>query len=470
MVMLDKVRQTIARWDMISPGMTVLVGVSGGPDSVALLDILVQLRDELQISLCVAHLNHKLRGPEADADAEYVKELAGRYDIPAVVEEADVAAYRKEHGLSMEEAAREVRYRFFARALGHAGADRVALGHQANDQAETILFNMIRGTGLAGLAGIPPVRGLYVRPLIEVTRREIEQYCTARGLNPRTDSSNLNVEYTRNRIRKELIPYLEREFNNDIVASLLRTGEICRGEEAYLEEQAAKSYRAVLRDKGNESITLNIAALMDLPLAIQRRVVRLAWAEASGSRGLAFLHVERVLALASRRNGASSLHLPGDIVAECQYDTLLFRASAYERGPFHFVYTLRVPGCTYIPELDVSLWTEIWQDFTVTNPGGFPANEAVVDYDRVKLPLKVRTRRKGDIFEPYGLKGRLKLKKFFINIKMPRRDRDQTPLVVDNRERIVWVGGQRIADFCKLTGDTRKVLFMRLLPGSPGFE
>ncbi|MGB9803375.1 tRNA lysidine(34) synthetase TilS, partial [Desulfofundulus sp.] len=310
------VRSFIDRFHMIAPGDRVLVGVSGGPDSVALLHLLWRMKGELHISLAVAHLNHMFRGEEARADARLVEELAKDLGLPVYLEEFDVPAYRERTGLSAQDAARRVRYRFFEEVARRTGASRVALGHHADDQAETILFNFLRGTGPAGLKGIPPVRGMYIRPLLDTRRREIERYCQEHSLPVREDASNKKTIYTRNRIRLELIPQLETEYNPRLVDALVHLGHICREENDYLEEQAALLYGRVLKVEGEHHLLLAVPELLSTPLALVRRVLRRAWCHLTGSGGdLSYLQVESLLTLLHTAAGGRVVELPRGVRA-----------------------------------------------------------------------------------------------------------------------------------------------------------
>jgi tRNA(Ile)-lysidine synthase len=452
---------------LVSPGMRVLVAVSGGPDSVALLDVLYRLRQTLDISLTVAHLNHRLRGEEADNDARYVRELAQRYGLPCILEEFDVAAYRQRHRLSTQLAAREIRYRFFIRAARETGAARVALGHQADDQAETILHRFLRGAGPAGLAGMPPLRPPFIRPLLPLRRRDIEFYCRERGLNPRYDASNLDPVYTRNRLRHRLMPLLEAEYNPNLVTNLLRLGEICRADNACLDELAAKAFRRVAR-RINGRIDLDATALVRLAPALGRRVVRLAWSELAPARpALDFDHVERVLTLAAQTAGGRRLDLPGGFTAAKQAGRVVLGPRSVPPPAKPWCYELRIPGRTQLPAVNRSITAEIRpaKDISLLKLG---PGYAVLDIDALSFPLYVRNRRPGDVFAPQGAGGRMKLKEFLINCKVPRTERDRIPLVFDREGRLAWVVGYRIADFCKLGPASRTALLLHVSPTGAG--
>jgi len=458
--LLEQVFFLIRKHCLIAEEEKILVGVSGGPDSIALLHILWMLRDELKIFLHVAHLNHQLRGEEARADALFVQDFAEKLNLPYTIESFDVRTLQKETGLSLQEAAREARFAFFEREVRRLKADKVALGHHADDQAETILFNLLRGTGVKGLGGIPPLRGIYIRPLLEVRRQEIEAYCRVHALPFRLDPSNLKPVYTRNRIRLQLLPLLEHEYNPQLARVLVRLGNICREENAYLELLAREAYQRVVEKEKEGELVLNRASLVAQPLPLRRRIFRLAWQRVSGeTKELAYEHVERLLEMLA--NGARALALPGGVRAVKTKNTFrLFRNDQLQRIP-PYQYPLVIPGITFIPELDLEIQAEIlpvekappWKDLTL--------REAILDYGLVKEPLRVRRRKEGDVFAPLGLGGTVKLKKFLIDQKIPRSERDRLPLVVSGEE-IMWVGGLRMAEHWKVTEKTKVCLFLQI--------
>ncbi|MEW6447842.1 MAG: tRNA lysidine(34) synthetase TilS [Bacillota bacterium] len=462
MDILPQVKTAIERFKMFRPGDPVVVGVSGGPDSVALLDLLYRLQDEYRLSLHVAHLNHSLR-EEAAAELEFVKHLAASYRLPVTVETADVRGYARERRLSVEHAAREVRYRFFASVLAGTGAKRVALGHQADDQAETVLLNVLRGTGLTGLKGIPPVREPYVRPLIEVRRAAIEAYCAFRQLKTCLDASNVRPVYRRNRIRHELIPLLEREYNPSVIQALCRLSAIAREEEEFMAREAARVYREVLIQK-EAGPGLKIKGLQAVPPAIARRVIRLAFKEVTGCPyELDFLHTEEVLALLFQGAGRE-VSLPQGIQAIRSYEELIFEKEK-EPGIPDFQYRLEVPGATAVPEL--ALMVEARLRDGGPDAAALPPNEALLDYDSLQPPLFVRRRRAGDVFHPFGYPAPVKLKNFLITQKIPRYLRDRLPLVVDGTG-IIWVAGVRTNERTRVTAETKHFLHLRIISMEQG--
>ncbi len=463
MELLHRVRDFMTRHRMVEQGVKVVAAVSGGPDSMAMLHILNYFKDEMKISLHVAHLNHQFRGAESDEDAWFVAGMAGRYGLPCTIEAVDVAAYRKQKRLSKQVAAREVRYRFLIDTAGKVGAQRIALAHQADDQAETILINFLRGAGVPGLKGIVPVReNLYIRPLLTVRRFEIERFCREMNLPFRQDSSNLELVYLRNRIRLNLVPVLERDYNPGFVPALLRLGEICREEDAFLEEEAVKAYQDCLLEQNTEKITLSLECLGCLPVAIRRRVLRCAWQSlAKRPRNLAYDHTEALMDRAGESAAGTRAVLPGNIKALRTYQTIELTGRRDGQGTPYYIYPLNVPGATYIPEIGRTVHAEIKSRKTAGDPGRLPPEEVLLDYDRLPSQIFVRRRLEGDVFHPFGQVSSTKLKDFLIKQKIPREERDKIPLVSTPGE-IIWAGGVRAGERFKINDTTGRVLHLKL--------
>lgn len=460
---LHKVKAYIYRYRMVERGCKILVAVSGGPDSVALLHVLHVLQGELGISLHVAHLNHMFRGAESEEDALFVSRMAGRYGLPVTVKSIDVPSFCGEARLSKQVAARKARYSFLSETAGQVGASKIALAHQADDQAETILINFLRGAGITGLRGILPVReGLYIRPLLATRRHEIERYCSDMDLPFRQDSSNVKPVYARNRVRLELIPFLEKEYNPGFVSTLLRLGEICRDEDSYLEELAGVAYEKAHLDSGAGRVALSLDELREMPVAISRRVLRRAWETLIGNqRGLSFQHVETTLDLISAGKTGARVVLPGNAAAIRRYSTLEIVKGRVKRGTPYYIYPLNVPGYTRIPEIGRIVLASVVPKTQSQEPKQLPLTEALLDYDKLPPAIFVRRRMDGDVFHPYGLASGLKLKDFLIKQKIPRENRDRIPLISTPQE-IVWVCGIRVGEKWKVDKNTKRVLYLRM--------
>lgn len=468
--MLEKVGGFISSHRLFERGHLVVVGVSGGADSMALLHILNSLRNRLEIKLQVAHLNHGLRGEEAREDASFVEAAAQALGIPCTVSEANVAEIARQGKLSIEEAARQARYEFLFQVANEVGGDRIAVAHNADDQAETLLIHLLHGTGPEGLAGMKPVSGLVVRPLLEIRRREIENYCLTSRIPFRTDSSNFDLTFLRNRIRHQLIPVLT-EYNPNIVENLVRTAEIIRGENDYMDGEVLSATSEVLKVTG-EKICLEESVFSGLDLAIQRRLIRQVYRQLLGKdAALDFSHVERVREFILSGQTGKVLELPGSAIVEKTYSGAVFFVSSPEdlseqKDVVWEEIELEVPGITSLDAVNAIVEAAVYP-FEEVKTKVYTADqeEAFLDGEKLDYPLKVRQIKPGDTFHPLGSSGRKKIKDFLIDEKVPRQKRTTVPVVTDSRG-IVWLVGYRIDERAKITDKTRQVLYLRVKPVS----
>lgn len=426
---------------------------------MALVHALWSLRDELGISLHVAHLNHSFRGAESDKDAEYVRELASSLGLESTIEKVDVPQIRKTLRLSAEEAARLVRYDFLDRLATDIHTDRIVLGHTADDQVETVLLNLLRGTGVDGLSGMPPVRGKLIRPLISTRRSEIEYYIEEHGLHPRIDETNLLPAYTRNKVRLELLPLLRKDYNPEIDAAILRLAELAREDTAYLNMKAEEALNRITVSRGDGSISLDADVFTAYPLPIRRRLIREAVREVRGELAdIGFIHVEELLRLIEA-GGNFKYELPGGTFVQRTGNLIVFLSSRPSEVPIVYCHELSVPGETLIPEIQAVIKAELSGE--PLSPMRPPDTlDIVLDYAGVKGKLKVRNWRPGDRIRPLGLGGSKKVQDIFVDKKIPREARYRVPIIVDD-EKIVWVVGLAISETVKVTDATREFLRLR---------
>lgn len=454
--MLNRLLLTINKYNMIKRNDIVVVGVSGGVDSVALLHALYCLKDELGIILHVAHLNHQFRGEDAKEDARFVQKFSAQLGLGCTVEEFDVPAYIRKTKLSPEEAAREIRYNFFADVAQQLQANKVALAHNANDQAETVLFNFLRGSGSEGLGGMPPIRDeLYIRPIIEIWRPEIENYCAQNKLQTRLDKTNSEKIYTRNKIRLDLLPYLQKEFNPNIMINLVKTGDILRQENKYLQEITNQVIEQLAEVKEGR-ITIELKQFAKQPLPVQRRILKSTANLLSQGNNLEFKHIDDLITFADQGHSGAQLDLPGSLRALKNYEQLILTEHEIVAAD-EFRYELKVPGETKIKEVDRLIKAEIINHNNIKISKEQNPNIAYFDYDKLPAAIVVRNRCDGDVFSPLGLGGNKKLKDFLIDIKIPRVSRNAIPMLVSGNE-IIWVAGIRISDKWKVTEKTKKIL------------
>jgi tRNA(Ile)-lysidine synthase len=463
--LLQQVQQTIQDYQMVTRGHTLLIAVSGGPDSMVLLHTLWHLREPLALKLCVAHLNHQMR-PSAAEDAQFVETTAHHLGIQCICKTLDVPTYQRQHKLSPEDAARQVRYAFLRTTAAQLGADRIAVGHTADDQAETVLLHLLRGSGLRGLCGMPPMRVPIIRPLIRVLRRDVLEYLRTHRLPCREDPTNDQRRYTRNRIRLDLLPTLQRCYNPRLVQALCTTAQILADDEAALQAMSRQHFDSARLPSASAQIQLKIGELTRLPPTLQRRVLREALNEVMGNlQGVTSTHIAAMRTLLRPGVGHKWLRLPQGVVVERCYEVLLIHRQGLSAAVDVDV-PLPVPGVCRIEALGVTIVSDLFRHQAAAGP--FPTGEVTwLDADRVGQDARVRTRRPGDRLQPLGSIYTRKLKAFLIDAKVPRVVRDRLPLVVSSAG-IAWVAGLRPAEWAKVVPATRLILRLHILRDDSG--
>lgn len=437
--MLNIVKATIEKEQLIEKGDKIVVAVSGGPDSVALLHVLNALKTTYDISLVVCHLNHMLRGKDAEDDAVYVKELSESLELQCFIFEEDIEAYGKENKMSFEQAARERRYALFEQVKIETKAQKIAVAQNKNDQGETLLMRLMRGSGLEGLTGIKYKRDDIIRPLLNVSRQMIEAYCEDCELKTRIDKTNLEANYTRNKIRLELIPYIEAHFNPNIKNCLHQTASLLQADQAFIESYVASSMATIDKCK----IPLN---LLPEDEAIKSRWFRaLIDHHAGDTKEVTYSQLQQLMAL--NRHGAKMIIK--EITFEIGYDHLLIYKDEKK-----FNHSMQILNFT--EDVPQGL-------FTISKAIPSDGQYIVIDESCVQGDLKIRYRQPGDVFKPLGMNGRKKLKDFFIDLKIPAHKRDDVMLLCDD-EHIIWVVGYRLSDDFKVTSNTTKKIVIQYKP------
>ncbi|MBP8614379.1 MAG: tRNA lysidine(34) synthetase TilS [Firmicutes bacterium] len=470
-MILNKVRQAIEKYDMIKSGDLVICAVSGGPDSMCLLDSLLYLCKDLNFRVCVGHLHHHMRGEQADKDAELVADFSRSRGIPITIGHADVFGLAKDMGVGVEEAGRIARYKFLFELCEEIGADRIAVGHNMNDQAETVIMRLARGAGTQGLAGISPVKDNVIRPILYLSRSEIEEYCSKRQLPVITDVYNFDLKYTRNLVRHKVIPQIAELLNPSIVETLSNTAEVLRWDAEFLENCATGVFEDISTKEGRVTL-VDEASLNTLPEAMSSRVLELAWRECSGKTDC--LNVEHVIRLMDNKGGTQSL--PEGVTADSHRGYLGF----YPPAPHDVDIEIRVPGVTFVPELGLTITSRVFDKpsgFTpcLGNAKGLEGERtsdslfmvelrAFADYNICGDVIRVRTRKPGDRFKPLGMRGKeKKLQDFLVSVGVSRYYRDFVPIFVCG-DRIIWVGGFRLSEEFKVTENTSKILEITVEP------
>lgn len=458
MSLIEKVLSTIKRFGLIRPSDLIIVGLSGGPDSVCLTYVLWRLKGLINMELIPVYVNHGLRPEEIPAEIELCRRFVKDLGYELVVKERDVQSYVKATGLNKQEAARHLRYDALKEVLQENKAQAIALGHNADDQAETIIMRLLRGTGPQGLQGIPPLREDIIRPLIEIERKEIEDYIFKEGLLYVIDSSNLRTEYLRNWVRFKVMPLL-KEKNPSITRTLTRMALLFQEEERFYEIEVTKALRSSISRKTASSIELFLNPLEAMDKRLLRRLIRKALDETFGLRSLDFGHVEDIADLVKKGFPGDRVYLKREIRVVKAYSTIIITSEPpLKLGE----YLLSLPGSVEIKEKGIKLIAEL----TGQRPDdmGDGRSRIVIDMDRLSgNTLIVRPRKRGDYFYPFGLGKKKKIQDFFVDLKIPRDERDSVPIVEDSG-RIVWIGGYRMDERFKITEDTKRFLILRIEP------
>jgi tRNA(Ile)-lysidine synthase len=470
------VRRAVEEHALWPPGATIVAAVSGGPDSLALLGTLLALRargdPRAPGEIVVAHLDHGLRGEASAADAAFVAAFAAERGLRCVVGREDVRSLARREKRSLEDAARRARYGFLRRVAAEVGADCIALGHTRDDQAETVLMHFLRGSGLAGLAGMAPLEGDLARPLLDLGRAETVAYCEARGWQPRYDASNEDPSFLRNRIRRELLPTLER-YNPRLRETLARNAALIADDERFLEERAREAWVSTLAAETAEAITFRLDGLRALPAALRHRLLRAAALRlAGGEQGLEAAHIEAAERLIRRGARGASIALPsglrlsrgeGSVTVERVHTPAVPEPTLTEEA------MLDVPGELELPALGLRLRAWRADELLPRLQGGAvlevherPTGSVVyLDADVAGDRLRVRAWRPGDRFQPLGLPHQKKLHDYFVDTKIPREQRARIPLVF-GRDHLVWIAGQRLDHRARITSTTQHVLALAL--------
>lgn len=451
---IKKVDNTISKYRMIGRGDRVIVAVSGGADSVCLLDVLHSLKGVLGIELVVAHFDHGLRPGEDASETEFVKSLATSFDCDFVTKKAGPAL--KLGSASLEERARDVRYRFLKEVKEQFSAQKIAMGHNLNDQAETVLMRLLRGSGPSGLSGIPPVRDTHIiRPLIEVTRSQIQSYLSNRGLSHITDSSNSETKHLRNEIRLNLLPQLER-YQPKIVEILGRTAGIMREENEWLEAKATRWLKKWAEKGSNDEIVLPLLQFKGLPEPLKNHVIRQALKRKGGSlRRISLPTIDAIKQIATGSKPQAEVTLPNMLAVKRVYDRLIFSKSK-PQTPKRFGYIMDKPGAFDLETLGCTIQLEEVERKALVELKT-SAWTACLDADLITYPLMLRNFLPGDRFVPLGMTGHKKLKSFFIDMKIPSHVRARIPILLQGNKPI-WICGLRIDDRFRVTSKTKRVL------------
>ncbi|MEA5002610.1 MAG: tRNA lysidine(34) synthetase TilS [Christensenella sp.] len=450
------VREFIQENNLIEAGQTVGVAVSGGPDSMALLSCLCLLAPSAFFSVVCVHFEHGIRGQESLDDADFVSQYCAEHNIPFYMSAADVPSLAEEWHVGKQSAAKRAREEYFKSLTENGDVDVIATAHHLDDNAESVLMHILRGSGTDGLRGIHPKNAEIIRPLLCVNRQEILAYLEEKGIGYVTDKTNEENEYTRNFIRNVLMPQLRERINPDVAGALNRLSVIAEYDAKYIGDMAQRDFAQCAKVL-NDSVEIDIGMFGRLSEAIRCRIVRLACEKLYITQDVQNVHVLSVLALADKNRTGSRVNLSNNLYAAVEYGKLLIGFSARESDvsfcmPFDFEATNELPDGSTVAIGDVYEC-----DYENSDP-----NIAYVDADKLPGALMLRTRYHGDMIHPLGAPGKKKLKDYFIDKKLPRGERDKTPLLADG-SRIVWAAGHVIDDECRVTDDTTRIYCLKYM-------
>lgn len=456
------VKNDILENNLFEKGSGIVIGLSGGADSVCLLKVLKDLQTEFELKLTAVHLNHSLRGEEADQDQAFVEELCADWNIELAVFKKDVNEIAQKKKITVEEAGRITRYSLFNQVLKERKARYIAVAHQKEDQAETIMLNILRGTGLDGLCGMSIKQGNIIRPLLNVSRKQIEDFLKGENIPYRIDSTNLDSDYTRNRVRNKLFPMIRNMFDVDPVSQLVKLSAVVQPERDFLESTAEEAFSKVAVID-SFYVKISLEKFNSLSPAIKNRIIRIAWEKINkGRKNLEYIHVEQILNLCQNGTTGKKIVLPKGIEAKISYGCLIFSLKTPQEFS-SFLYPIRIGEVTKAAEAGGILETEIMPAQGAFKKYGYPWNInerayiQLFDYDKLNGKLILRSRAEGDVIRPVGLGGEKKLKKFFIDEKIPRENRDKIPLVALGN-KIAWIIGMRTSEEFKAKKDTKNVI------------
>lgn len=421
--MLDKAMLTIQKYNMIQDNDCIIIGISGGADSVALFHFLYTIKEIYNLTLIGVHIHHGIRGIDADLDAEYVKNLCNNYKIDCKIIKYDIYKEAKKLKITEEEAGRLKRYEAFETVLKKYNGNKIAVAHTMNDQAETVFMRICRGTGLKGLTGILPMRDNIIRPFIESSREDTEQYCNQNNLIYKDDYTNNMDIYTRNKIRLQLIPWIKQNLNQSIIQTISNMSLLLQEEQNYIEQQSELAYN-FCSSIDNNRIKLDIDKLKNYPLVIQKRIFRIAiYNLTKDLHDIELCHITNIIELIKKQTG-KKINLTNNIIVHKQYNNLYF----YIRDnitDLNFCYDLKLNTKIYIKEIENYIVSEL---ICIEDFKSKPNNVRIFDYDKINGDVKIRNRNSGDKIYLKGI-GNKKLKDFFIDIKLPKDERDKIPLI-----------------------------------------
>lgn len=453
-------KETVARHNLIQEGDSILVALSGGPDSVCLLHLLHRYSKEKNLKIYAAHLNHKLRGLDAFLDSLYVMKLCEKLSIPSFIKVIDVHDYCRLNKMSIEDGARKLRYEVFDEIRLRLDIDKVAIGHNKNDQAETIIMRMMRGTGLLGMRGIEYKRDEYIiRPILDIERKDIEEYCKQHELSPQIDKTNLEDIYSRNKIRLNIIPYMEKEFNENVISNIVRLSENIKIDSDFIESEVEKSFKSVANEY-EDGVYVFVDLLKNLHLSIKSRLIFKAIEKVLGdTKSIEKVHIDDVLNFEADNKVGKKLNLPRGIFVYRFSDYIMITKNEIVKKDVEYEVNIQPGKDVYIKELDKTFISHI-VDITDFDPTKIENNTQYVDFSKINDNITLRNRHQGDKIVLRG--GTKKIKELFIGAKIPKEQRSYVPLLLEG-DRVLSVVGHRVSVDYMIDENTEKVLLFSLI-------
>jgi tRNA(Ile)-lysidine synthase len=463
--MQAQVDQFVKRHHLIPHGSTIVVGVSGGPDSMALLYYLKERSKLWDLTLIVCSINHQLRGEESQKDLEYVSIFCEGNGLTFVGRSVDVQALMAKEQMGTEEAARICRYQVFEEVMNAYRANLLALAHHGDDQIETMIMRQVRGSFGISKAGIPITRpiacGMLIRPFLSITKNDIELYCKTHGIIPRYDKTNESDDYTRNRFRKVILPFLKKE-NPRVHVHFQKESELMTEDYRYLDELAQKALPKIIEEKTTNTVKLSINCLLGAPVPLQRRMIHLIlnylYKQTQLQPEIQFVHIELLLQWLGEKRASGMMNLPNNIEVERSYDDCIIRTEHLQEAE-GLRRSIKIPGKTEWPLGHIK--AEVKHTYFKEYQG---LHCFICDFDKVAFPLTVRNREQGDRFHPVGIKGTKKLKSLFIDQKVPRSMREKWPVIVDGNDEVIWVPLLGHGDYAVIEPSTTHFLILTFVP------
>ena len=460
-MIINSVRQTIKRENLIEKNDKILIALSGGPDSICLLDIMIKLKDEYNLTLYAAHLNHRIRGIDAQEDSLFCQKICKKNNVTFFVKNIDIPELAVQQSRGVEEVARDVRYDMFFDIKNKLGINKIAVAHNLDDQAETMLMKMFRGSGIQGLRGIDYKRkdGI-IRPLLDIYKSQINEYCDVNNLNPRIDKTNFESDYSRNKVRLDLIPYIENNYCENIKQILSRTANVIRDDYNYIEKVSKEHYELLVKNKSADEIILDLPLLKNTDTAIQKRVIRLAILDIMGNLyNIENVHIVDSLSLLEKSDG-KIINLPKNLKAYIKNEDYIITTKNQENEEITYECKIEINGKTVVNEIGLTVTTSV---LPAKDSLALPVSKyiKVFDYDKIVGSLYVRSRKIGDKLSPIGLTGTKKIKDILINKKIPADTKYMFPIISDD-EQILWLLGYRISENYKIDDNTQRVIRIQL--------